>query len=345
MSKNRKSFTEQLLNMLVNEKALNNKNVLILIILIGVIAIAGVFLSFTPSKRGFNNNDEMNYIETDYNIAVLENIGYSKAEIEEMDEETILSLGNDIMLKTYNQVAGDEWKEELPYSKSMEIKTKFYQYAMSGDYDSILNEYENLKLNYYLSEPYNKPLIRIYNDAYIINSALSDKNNLVQQKDTLTKINDERMLLSIFLQSNLKVRNEILKDRMSLTLSNEDDNLRINSVTSSTMAYSAINGLYEDDVHLTKMFEYINDGDFIIYKVHFSLGLDSFNAYMYKDLGSLKLEIFGIYPDEKTALNSNYTTVAESEEILSNMYNYNNSMSDFYSDIDTTVENSEGIYN
>ena len=328
MSKNRKSFTEQLFNAFINEKTLSNKNIIILIALIGIVAIIGIFLSF--SQKNIDDMGGYNYFSIEYNIKTLEEIGYSKAEIEEMDEETIFNLGNSIMIKTSNQIAGDEWKDELSYSESSEIKTKFYQYAMSGDYENILNDYENLKLNSYLSEPYNKSLIRIYNDAYIINSALSDKNNLVQQKDMLTKINDERMLLCAFLQSSLEARNSILKDRLSLTLSNEDNNLRINSVTSSTMAYSAQKGLYKNDVHLTKMFNYINEGDIIAYKVNFSLGADTFNAYMYKDLGDFKMYIYGIYPDEKTALNSSYVTVAESEEIMSNIYNYNNSMSDFY---------------
>lgn len=330
MSKNRKSFTEQLFDTFINEKTLNNKNVVILIVLIGIIAVTGVFLSF--SSKDVDDIGGLNYFTIDYNIKVLESVGYSKAEIEEMDEETIFNLGNSIMIKTQHQIAGDEWKDELPYSKSSEIKTKFYQYATSGDYESILNEYENLKLNNYLSEPYNKALILIYNDAYIINSALSDKNNIVQQKDMLTKINDERMLLCAFLQSSLEARNDTLKDRMSLTLSNEDNNLRINSVTSSTMSYSDENGLNDSDVYLTKMFNYINEGDFITYKINFSLGTETFNAYMYKNLNNFKLCIYGIYPDEKTALNSNYVTVAESEEIMSNMYNYNNSMSDFYNE-------------
>lgn len=328
MNKSRKSFTEQLLYKLINEKNLNNKNVLILITLIGIIAIIGIFLAFSSKDEYKMGVPE--YYSNDYNIKVLENIGYSKAEIEDMDDDTLANLANDIIIKTHNQIAGDAWKEELSYSESSEIKTKFYQYAVSGDYESILKEYEDLKSNYYLEEPYNKSLIRIYNDAYIINSALSDKNNLVQQKDMLTKINDERMLLCAFLQSSLEARNNTLKDRISLTLSKEDNNLRINSVTSSTMFYNASNGFYEDDAYLARMFEYINEGDFIVYKVNFSLGLDNFNAYMYKNLENLRLSIYGIYADDKTALNSSYVTVAESEAILSNMYNYNNSLSDFY---------------
>lgn len=326
MSKKRKSFLEQLFDMLVDGKNLNNKNIIILMIILVIIAITGIVLSL-PAKY----EDDMggiNYFTTEYNYQVLESIGYSKAEIEDMDEDTIYELANDIIIRTNNQIAGDEWKEELPYSESIDIKAKFYQYAIAGNYEQILNDYENLKLKYYLSEPYNKELIRIYNDAYIINSALSDKNNLIQQKDTLTKINNEKMLLCMFLKSNLETRNNILKDRLSLTLSNDDDNLRINSVTSATMYYNAKNHLYENDVYLTKMFEYLNEGSFIIYKINFSLGEDTFYAYMFKDLTNFKLSIYGIYPDEKTSLNSSYVTVVESEEILSNIYNYNNSIKD-----------------
>lgn len=337
MNKNRKSFTEQLFDTFVNEKTLSSKNVIILIALIGIIAIIGISFSFTKKEVGYLN--EYNNFPIEYNIKILEEVGYSKAELEEMDEDRIYDLADDIIFKTRNQIAGDEWKKELSYSESSEIKTRFYQYAVAGDYESILRDYEELKLNNYLSEPYNKSLIRIYNDAYVINSALSDKNNLVQQKDTLTKINDERMLLCLFLQSSLEARNDTLKDRISLTLSNEDDNLRINSVTSSTMVYSAEKGLHEKDPYLARMIDYINEGDYIVYKVNFSLGLDNFNAYMYKDLHSFKLDIYGIYADDKTALNSKYPTVAESEEALSNMYNYNNSISDFFNNLENSNSN------
>lgn len=335
MAKKRKSFLEQLFDMLVDEKNLNNKNIIILMIIVVIIAITGIVLSL--STKDEDDMGGVNYFTTEYNVQVLESIGYSKSEIEDMDEDTIYDLANDIIIRTSNQIAGDEWKDELPYSESIDIKTKFYQYAISGNYEQILNDYENLKLKYYLSEPYNKELIRIYNDAYIINSALSDKNNLVQQKDTLTKINNEKMLLCMFLKSSLETRNDTLKDRMSLTLSNDYDNLRINSVTSSTMYYNAINHLYENDVYLTRMFEYLNEGSFIIYKINFSLGEDTFNAYMFKDLTNFKLSIYGIYPDEKTSLNSKYITVVESEEILSNVYNYNNSMKDTDDNSDTEI--------
>lgn len=345
---NKGSFLEQLFKSIFNEKNLTPKNVILLIILISVIGIIGVCLSI--SSVSLYDDDGDNYFTADYNISVLEEVGYSKAEIENMSNEDIDSIANDIIVRTHNQIAGDEWKSELSYSESNEIKTRFYQYAVAGDYKSIIKEFKDLKLNYYLSEPYNKRLIKIYNDAYIINSAFEDKNNLVQQKDTLTKINDERMLLCALLQSSLEVRNSTIKDRISLTLSDENNNLRINSVSSSTMTYSAQNGLYKDDANLTKMFQYLNEGDYITYKINFHIGTDNFNIYMYKDLYNMSLSVYGMYPDNEAQLSSVYTTVAESEAILSDIYNYNNSIENSnssYDNLDTeqTINNSENFNN
>lgn len=326
MSKKRKSFTTQLFDTLFNEKNLNNKNMIIFFIVITITAIIGVFLSI--SQQEGEESAGLNFFTSEYNTKILQNIGYSQAEIEEMDEDTLYAVANKIAIKTDNQIAGDNLKKELPYSESSDIKLRFYQYAISNDYKKILNEYEQLKLNYYLSEPHNQSLIRIYNDAYVINSLLSDKNNLVQEKDTLTKINDERMLLCLFLKSSTNARNSTLKDRLSLTIYNYMDNLKINSVTSSTMYYNCKNGLYKTDPHLTKMIDYINEGDFIVYKINFSLGLETFNAYMYKNLDNLKLELYGVYADETNTAFDRYVTVAESDKIESMMHNYNNSIKD-----------------
>lgn len=342
MTKKRRSFTEQLFDSFINEKNLNKKNSIIFLILIFITSIIGVFLSISTKET--EDTAGLNFFTSDYNIEILQNIGYSQSEIEEMDEDTLFNLANKIAIKTDNQIAGDPWNEELSYSESNDIKLKFYQYAISNNYEKIINEYEKLKSDYYLSQPYNQSLIRIYNDAYIINSVLSNKDNLIQEKDTLTKINDERMLLCLFLKSSINARNSTLKDRLSLTISNDEDNLKINSVTSSTMYYNAKNNLYKNDPYLTKMIDYINEGDFIVYKINFSLGLETFNAYMYKNLDSLRLEIYGIYADEKNTFNRNYVTVAESEEIASNVYNYNNSIKDVNNNLnsyyyDNTTQN------
>ena len=301
------------------------------------------------SLLNFNyNQDDLggyDFYSVEYNANILEEFGYSKAEIEEMDEETVKSLGNTILLKTKNQVAGEIYKGEYPYNKSIETRNKFYQYALNGDFESIINEYQKIKSSNYLSEPYNQKLIRIYNDAYVINATLNDKYNTSMQIDTLSKINDERMMLSMLLSSDLKVRNSVINDRMSLTLGKEDKILKINSISSSTMSYNARNFLYEKDVKMEKMINHIGDGDYILYKISFNLDDEIFNAYMYKNFYDMVISVYGIYPDEHYNKSTNYITIAESAEILSNMESYNNSINDNYSYNNDYVEENTEINN
>ena len=243
-----------------------------------------------------------------------------------MDEETLKSLGNSILIKTRNQVAGNPHDGEYSYEKSVETKNRFYQYALAGDYESIIDEYHKIKSSNYLSEPYNQKLIRIYNDAYVINASLNDKYNTPMQIDTLSKLNDERMMLIMLISSDIEIRNAILKDRLSLTFGKEDRTMKINSVSSSSMRYNARNNLYKQDVKMEKMLNYINEGDYIVYKVNFNLNEEMFNAYMYKDCNNMIVSIYGIYPDTNYNKSTDYITVAESAEVLSNMENYNNSL-------------------
>lgn len=330
MSNRKKSFTGQLFDFILDDNNFNKKNLITLILIVGIIGVVG---AISLLNLNYNQDDLGGYdfYGVEYNANILEEFGYSKAEIEEMDEETIKSLGNTIMLRTKNQIAGEPYKGEYPYNKSIETRNKFYQYALNGDFESIINEYQKIKSSNYLSEPYNQKLIRIYNDAYVINATLNDKYNTPMQIDTLSKINDERMMLSILLSSNLEVRNSIIKDRMSLTLGKEDKILKINSVSSSTMSYNARNFLYEQDVKMEKMINHIGDGDYILYKINFNLDDEVFNAYMYKNSYDMVISVYGIYPDEHYNKSTNYITVAESAEILSNMEGYNNSMNDNYS--------------
>lgn len=344
MSNRKKNFTGQLFDFILDDNNFNKKNLIILILIVGVIGVVGA-----TSLLNFNyNQDDLggyDFYSVEYNANILEEFGYSKAEIEEMDEETVKSLGNTILLKTKNQVAGEIYKGEYPYNKSIETRNKFYQYALNGDFESIINEYQKIKSSNYLSEPYNQKLIRIYNDAYVINATLNDKYNTSMQIDTLSKINDERMMLSMLLSSDLKVRNSVINDRMSLTLGKEDKILKINSISSSTMSYNARNFLYEQDVKMEKMINHIGDGDYILYKISFNLDDEIFNAYMYKNFYDMVISVYGIYPDEHYNKSTNYITIAESAEILSNMESYNNSINDNYSYNNDYVEENTEINN
>lgn len=318
MNKNKKSFSEYMEYLLFEKKLLNTKTAILLVFLIGVIAIAGLKITLKPSL----NEDGEVHFDNDYRSELLEEFGYSKSELEEMNEEEKINLSNTILIKTRNQVAGDEWKDEFSKESYHELKMEYYKYAIAGEYDNIVNNFESLKMKHYFSSPYNKKIIQIYNDAYAIKSAFSDKNNIVQQKDTLTKLNDERMLLSALLQSDLETRNSVIKDRMSLTFSSEDKPFRVNSVNSASMGYMAKNNMHIQDANLRKLFEYLNEGNYIIYKINFSLEADNFNAYIYKDSESMNLNVFGIYAENESLLNNAYNTIAETDEILSNLENY-----------------------
>lgn len=321
MKKNKKSFWEQLEYLLFERKLLNTKTGLAFTAIIGVIAISGVMISL-KSPRPMVEEGDVEYTE-DLRVDALEEYGFSKPEIEQMDEDRKIDLSNKILIQYRNQVAGDEWKEEFPISSHSDLKTKYYKLAFIGDYQGIVEDFETLKLKYYFSTPYNKKIIKIYNDAYMLKSAFADKNNIVQQKDTLSKIKDERMLLSAMLQSSLEIRNSSIIDRMSLTFSSEDDVIKINSVTSGSMAYMAENEMHLKDANILKVFEYLVEGDYIIYKINFNLGVDKFNAYMFKEVGDPSLSLFGIYAENSANLSNVYNTIAEATEILSMMENYN----------------------
>ena len=327
MSNKRKSFTGQMFDFILDEKNFTKKNMIIFVLIIGIVGFTGVMLLINP-RHTHSEDCAHSLYNDDLNRSILEEYGYSKTELEEMYEKTLLSLSSHLIVNTRNQVAGRIHDGELSYEKSLEIKNKFYQYACEGNYDLIINEFNKVKSSYYLSKPYNQKLIRIYNDAYAIRASLEDKTNIPMQESALSNLNDERMLLIMLLSSDLEVRNNALQDRMSLTLSKDDNTVKINSVTSSSMTYNAKNGLYKQDVKMKKMLEYLNDGEYIIYKISFNIGNEAFNAYLYRDFYEMKLNIYGIYPDELYNKSTNYITVAESAQILSTMESYENSIND-----------------
>lgn len=322
MNNKRKSFTGQLFDYVLDEANFTKKNAVIFMAVLGIIAILGIYLSI-----GYKNTkDDLKIHTPEYYRSLLEEFGYCKMELEEMDEDKLSYLANNLIEKTSSQVAGDIHNKELSYNDSLDKKNEYYSYALANDYEYIVNDYKNLKKTNYLSEPYNKRLIKIYNDAYIINSALSDKNNIVQQKNTLENINDEVMFLSMFLESDIKVRNSVLKDRMSLTPTKGADTLKINSVNSYSMEYYAGSDLYNTDVHLDKLCNYLYEGSYILYKINFNIGINVLDAYMFKDFYDGRISIYGIYESNNSGKDGNYLTVIESEEIFSDIYNYNNSL-------------------
>lgn len=320
---NRKKNTSQLLDSILNEKNLTVRNLIIGVAIISIVGLIGIRLSFSHEEHAHIEGEKD--FDTNYQTALLEEIGFSKMEIEEMDESLYSSFADRLVTKTRNQVAGENYKKELSYSDSRDVKMDFYQHATNNDFEHIIDRFSEIKSQNFLSQPWNQSLIKIYYDAYTIKSVLSNNNNLSAQISALNNINDERMLLTAFLNSSIKARNSVLKDRLSLTPSKDDNNLRINSVMSSTASYFALNESYKQDAHFAKMFEYLHEGDFILYKINFDLSEHSFSAYMFKNLETLKLEMFGVYTDDSNT-RSKYVTVIESEEIESNIYKYNQSM-------------------
>lgn len=337
----KRNFTQQLFSQIVNDKVLSRKGISIFIGILIIIGVIGVLLA----KSTLEDVDDLggyNYFTPKYNIDVLESIGYSIPEINDMDDDTLYNIANPIILKTTNQIAGDVWNGELSKSESNDIKMKFYQYALNDNYTQIIKDYESLISTSYLSESYNKKLIRIYNDAYIINSVLSNPDNTEQLVSTLNNINDERMLLSLFLNSNLKARNNVLKDRLSLTIDKEYHKLNINSISSSSVSYALAKELNIEDANFNKMIKSLDNNDYIVYKINFSINTDTFNAYMYKNLDTLTMSIYGIYEDKITS-DMIYLTVVESEEILANVDRYNQSIKNDSENVSNSINEDVNI--
>lgn len=318
MNKNKRNFSEYVDYLVFEKKIFNSKITPILLLGLFIICIFGVVISINKDK---DNVEGIEYT-SDEKISILEDYGYSKAEIEEMEEDTLNSLSNKLLINSRNQLVGDEWATELDAVNSSDLKIKYYQYASSNDYSSIVDDFNAQKQMYRFSESYNKKLIRIYNDAYVLKSTFSNSFNTLQQENTLNNLNDERMLLFGVLQSDVEVRNKVLVDRMSLSFSNYDHNIRVNSVTSASMGYMAKNNLHDSDPNLMRLFNHLNEGSYIIYKINFSINTDSFNAYLYKNCDTSKLNIFGIYAENKSQLSNNYKTVSEMDSILSTMNSY-----------------------
>ena len=127
MSNKRKSFTGQMFDFILDEKNFTKKNMIIFVLMIGIIGFTGVMLLINP-RHTHSGDCAHSLYNDDLNRSILEEYGYSKTELEEMDEETLLSLSSHLIVNTRNQVAGRIHDGELSYEKSLEIKNKFYQY-------------------------------------------------------------------------------------------------------------------------------------------------------------------------------------------------------------------------
>lgn len=342
MNDKNEKFIKQLYSSFFKNDKSNSKLVIAIILVFNIIAFLGIAIS---SLHGGEEDSSIFSFTTKEKIMELEEFGYSKEEIELMKEEDIDDLFDNVYSKTYNQFAGDRWSKELDSNEASSLKTKYYQYAMSGEYEQIINNFESLKTKYYFSLAHNKKIIRLYNDAYSINSAFNDKKNLVQQRNMISNLNDERMLLFALLQSDVNIRNTTLRARTSLSFSvSEDDNLRINSIYSSSVSHIARMGMHEKDAYLNNLFEYLSDGEYIIYKINFAVNSDVFNAYLYKDVNDPKMCIYGIFAQNPSELNGIFKTVIELDEITSMIENElksNNTVSDIPNNSDNSLSEDE----
>ena len=81
MSNRKKSFTGQILDFILNDNNFNKKNSIILVLILGIIGVAGVLF-----LTNFNYNEDdlggYDFYDKEYNTRVLEEFGYSKVEIE-----------------------------------------------------------------------------------------------------------------------------------------------------------------------------------------------------------------------------------------------------------------------
>ena len=90
MDNKRKSFTGQLFDYVLDEANFTKKNAVIFMAVLGIIAILGIYLSI-----GYKNTkDDLKIHTPEYYRSLLEEFGYCKMELEEMDEDKLSYLAN-----------------------------------------------------------------------------------------------------------------------------------------------------------------------------------------------------------------------------------------------------------
>lgn len=302
--KKRKDFenTKEYIEYLIyEENILNTKNILFLLIIIGSISIISLqFNTLFQSK--FDGIEGVPFEITEMQDALVQ-AGYSQEEVLELSEDDLRSLYTKIFLSNKGQEAGNSKYSEYPEQEASILKQAYYLKASKGDFDSIVTDFEDKKLKYFFSQSYNKELITIYNDAYYLKTIIEEGRvaNNFNVIEVLKNIKDPQMLLYGTLLSKEDYRRDIFVDIFSLSPVLIEKHVRVDSIFSTSM--SSIYNLDKDkkDSKFNEMAQYLNGGNYIFYKIGFTIDNNNLTAYIYKNIDDLTLSFYGIYSNNSSA--------------------------------------------
>lgn len=290
----RKNFnnTKDYIEYLIYEKnILNTKNIIILLIIIGTIAIISTQLT------NFNSDFysvEGEQITKETMIETLLQAGYSEEDINNMSEDELNSIFNSILMSNNGQQTGNNKYKEYPEQDAAILKQDYYLKASTGDFNSIISDFEDKKLKYMFSKSYNKELITIYNDAYylktIINNTNADKFKISQ---TLSSIKDPQMLVYGVLLTEEKYRRDTIVDSFSLSPILLNKKVTVTSKFSTSM--SSISSLDEKDNRFDEIAKFLNEGNYVFYRFDFTIDNNDLSAYIYKNMSTFELSFYGMY--------------------------------------------------
>lgn len=301
------------LNYMINDKKIFNlKNLFIFIVVVGIISVGMVYMTGMHEKDILTHDDE--HFTDDYKKKVLLEAGYSEEELEQLTEHRFNELFNNIYLDSRNQGAGNMKKEEFPKADSQALKARYYTLASAEDYASIINDFNDKKLEYSFTEIYNKELITIFNDAYYLNTAKNNDSNPVLKLETLKNLRDPQMLLIGTLFAQKEYRNQIFKDKLSLSPAVANRNIRINSVTKTSLQNFSMDKELQKDPRLSEVIRFINEGDYIVYKFDINIDGNNLFAYIYKNQSNSEVDFYGVYAPHGVN-NYGYLTVLDWESV------------------------------
>lgn len=297
MKKGKKSQnSKEYLEYLIFEKdILKLKNIALLLIIIGSIAI----ISLQIFKQKTSNTDDGcgEGHSKEHMEEMLVEAGYSYNEIEKLSYEELIDIYHTISKNNKGQYAGKFTNKEYPKEDASILKQNYYIMASKGDFDSIVKDFEDKKLKYFFSQSYNKELITIYNDAYYLRNIIGEgrQANNFNVKETLASIKDPQMLLYGTLLSEEKYRRDTLTDIFSLSPILIKKHVRVDSIFSTSM--SSVQSLDKDkkDSRFNEMAKYLGEGNFTFYKFDFTIDNNNLTAYIYKNINNFKLSFYGIY--------------------------------------------------
>lgn len=342
MNKRKFDTIQEYIDYLIYDKnILNLKNICILIILLGTIAIG--LLQFNKSQNSDYDWFEGGTVSIDNMKETLIQAGYSAEEINKLSDEEIDSLFTEMFVNIKGQTTGNNKYKEFPEQEASVLKNDYYLKASKGDFDFIVTDFEDKKIKYYFSKPYNKELITIYNDAYYLKTISNNTEDSFKIQQVLSNIKDPQMLLYGSLLTEEKYRRNTFIDKFSLSPILVKKQVTFSSIFSTSMlSISTIDNDNSKDSHFREMAQYVNDGNYIFYRIKFYIDNNPLTAYMYKNASDLKLTFYGVYSDDK---NSPYLRVydfIQMENTIANSYNTannNNSNSNTNTNIGNKLEN------